>query len=102
MSVRPGILSDNVVAVRNNSDKILYVFVNLYNGQHRAMSGETQIKPGETKEFGRLELEDWWNPTNGDKGFVEVIGYMHFVTFDLSNGRCLRGYSFGLPDDVPK
>ena len=107
VSVRHGILSDSVVTVRNDSDKLLKVRVVLYKGQQGkyslnvAKSGLTQIKPGETKEFGKLELEHGWGPTSGDKGFVCVEGYMRVVTFELYNGRYSHGYGFGIPDDAP-
>ena len=107
VSVRHGILSDGVVTVRNDSDKLLIVRVVLYKGQQGkyslnvAKSGLTQIKPGETKEFGKLELEHSWGPTSGDKGFVCVEGYMRVVTFELYNGRYSHGYGFGIPDDAP-
>lgn len=100
---RGGVLSDNVIQVRNDSGNPQTVSMSIYEGDLYDVAGSVSIAPGEVKEFGCLEFRNQWRPKAGNKGFVTVRGYQRVATFELlESGKYMVDYCFGVPDDAPQ
>lgn len=83
ISFRVGFLSDNVMQVRNLSDKHIMINIHVsYPPTSEELSMVFPISPNSTEEYGALELGGWQFSPGGD-GYVTVHGYSGRVNFKL-------------------
>jgi hypothetical protein len=102
LGVKSGILSDEVLLLKNTSQVTQKVRVYIYEGDLWQSTEVIECERDEEEKVGYFEFARKWKPKAGNKGFIQIEGQESVIYFEIVAPEVLfYGEQRHIPQDFP-